>query len=132
MSSGFEFASHGATFGGNPLACAIANKAFDLIIESFGDVEAKSNLFITELHHINNELQIYKEIRGKGLIIGAELNDKYYGMASKIIELGFKHGVSLLNAGVNVSRFLPSLIILDEDIKEGMKRLYNALKEFKS
>ncbi len=131
LSSGFEFASHGATFGGNPLASAVASKAFDLIINAVDGVNGKSDLFMTELNKINNELHIYKEIRGKGLIIGAELSDKYQNKASQIIEFGFKNGVSLLNAGANVSRFLPSLIIPDEDIKEGMQRLYNALQEFK-
>ncbi len=133
FANGFDFASHGATFGGNPLACAVANKAFDLINtnEIFSGVKDRAEVFMAKLTQINNKLNIYKEIRGKGLLIGAELNDQYKGKASQLIGIGFKHGVAVLNAGADVSRFLPALIIPFEDIEEGMKRLAAALEDFK-
>ncbi|MFN8770923.1 MAG: acetylornithine/succinyldiaminopimelate transaminase [Neisseriaceae bacterium] len=132
FASGFEFGSHGATFGGNPISCAVANKTFDLINDQtlLGGVEERHNLFVKELAKINNELNIYCDIRGKGLLIGAELHDKYKGHAYKLVHLSIKHGVSVLNASPNVTRFLPALNIPLEDIKLGLQRFKNALIEF--
>ncbi|MCE2706655.1 MAG: acetylornithine/succinyldiaminopimelate transaminase [Proteobacteria bacterium] len=133
FTSGFEFASHGATFGGNPLSCAVANKTFDIINNKdfLNAVSAKHKLLVDELYKINQKLDLYCDIRGKGLIVGAELHDKYKGNAYKLVHIAIKHRVSVLNASPNVTRFLPALNIPEADIKEGMKRLANALVEFK-
>ncbi len=127
--SGFDVGSHGTTFGGNPLACAVATKAFSIINtpEVLNGVKQKAQLFRQHLEEINNKLEIYKEIRGKGLLIGMELNDKYAGRAKEIMQAGFNNGVATLIASPNVTRFTPSLIIPEDDIQLGCQRFLNGL-----
>jgi predicted acetylornithine/succinylornithine family transaminase len=134
FSSGFTLGSHGSTFGGNPLACSIASTAFDIInqTEILDGVLMRNKVFMQILTKINDKLDIYKEIRGEGLLIGAQLHDKYANMAKKIMKLGFKHGVATLMASTHVTRFTPSLIIPLEDIDLGMERFDKALIEFKT
>jgi len=129
---GFEFGSHGATFGGNPLSCAVANKTFDLINnpELLAGVKHRHELFVTTLAKINQELQVYREIRGRGLLIGAELNERYTGKAYQLVHLAIKHGVAVLNASPNVTRFVPALNIPYEDLQLGLANFSNALAEF--
>lgn len=130
----FQMGTHGATFGGNPLAAAVACKSFEIINtpEFLANVKKQSEVFFAELHKINQEVDIYCDLRGKGLLIGAELKDEYKGRAFEIVHLAAKHGVSVLMASPNVTRFLPSLIIPLADIKEGMQRLKKALFAFKT
>ncbi|MFN7094709.1 MAG: acetylornithine/succinylornithine family transaminase, partial [Burkholderiales bacterium] len=134
FSSGFTIGSHGSTFGGNPLVCAVANVALDIINtpETLCGVNERNQLFTEKLTAINGELEIYQAIRGQGLLIGAELQQSYQGRAREIMQLGFKYGVATLNASPNVTRFTPSLIIPSEDICLGLDRFAQALREFKS
>lgn len=127
--SGFDVGSHGTTFGGNPLACAVATKAFSIINtpEVLNGVKQKAQLFRQHLEEINEKLGIYQEIRGKGLLIGMELKDKYAGQAKEIMQAGFNNGVATLIASPNVTRFTPSLIIPEEDINIGCERFLNGL-----
>ena len=130
--SGFDVGSHGTTFGGNPLACAVATKAFSIINtpEVLNGVKQKAQLFRQYIEEINNKLGVYKEIRGKGLLIGMELNDKYAGRAKEIMQAGFNNGVATLIASPNVTRFTPSLIIPEEDILLGYQRFLRGLNDF--
>ncbi len=132
--SGFEFGSHGATFGGNPLSCAAANCVFDIINnqEFLNNVQYLHELFIKQLTLMNDELQIYCDIRGKGLLLGMELRPEYHGLANKLIHIAIKHGVSILSASINVTRLLPALNIDENIILEGIKRLRSAIIEFKN
>lgn len=127
--SGFDVGSHGTTFGGNPLACAVATKAFSIINtpEVLNGVEQKAQLFRQYIEEINNQFGVYKEIRGKGLLIGMELNDKYAGRAKEIMQACFNNGVATLIASPNVTRFTPSLIIPGDDIQLGCQRFLNGL-----
>ncbi len=130
--SGFTFGSHGATFGGNPLSCAVANKMFDIVNNNdfLNGVNKRHSFFVAKLQEINKKLNVYCDIRGKGLLIGAELHDKYKGNAYNLVNIAIKHGVSVLNASPNVTRFLPALNIPLDDISQGMARFSNALDEF--
>ncbi|HLX54081.1 MAG TPA: acetylornithine/succinyldiaminopimelate transaminase [Aquella sp.] len=132
FSTGFEIGSHGSTFGGNPLATSVANAAFDMINtpEILDGVIKRRQIFIKKLTKLNQEVNVYKEIRGEGLLLGLELHDKYNGLARELIKIGLKHGVLILNASPNVTRLAPSLIIPIEDIDEGIDRFTNTLLEF--
>lgn len=123
--------THGTTYGGNPLACAVANVAFDIINTPtvLEGVEKRHNLMVNFLNEINQKYSIFGEIRGKGLLIGTELKAPYQGKAKDILQLAADNGLMLLSAGGDVLRFTPSLIISEEEIAQGMERLEQAINQ---
>ncbi|AJZ91479.1 acetylornithine aminotransferase [Klebsiella michiganensis] len=129
IASAFHVGSHGSTYGGNPLACAVAGAAFDIINtpEVLKGVAAKRQIFVEQLQKINAQFDLFSDIRGMGLLIGAELNEKYKGRAREFLYAGAAEGVMVLNAGPDVMRFAPSLIVEDADILAGMQRFANAV-----
>ncbi len=67
-------------------------------------------------------------MRGKGLLIGAELNDAFKGRAKDFVTAAGQHGVIMLMAGPDVLRFAPSLIVPLDDMSEGFARLAKAIE----
>ena len=120
---------HGTTYGGNPLACAVANAAFDLINTPavLDGVSAKRELFVKHLQRLDAEFDLFSDIRGMGLLIGAELKPQHKGRARDFLYAAADAGVMVLNAGPDVMRFVPSLIIDEQDITEGMARFAQAV-----
>lgn len=134
FSAGFTQGTHGSTFGGNPLACAVAYKAVNLILAPghLSGVLTRAQLFKQLLEKLNDELEVFSEIRMLGLLIGAELKPQYLGLARKIMHQGYKEGVALLMASDNVVRIAPAHIIPEADIYQGMAGLYKTLLHIKS
>ncbi|QGN40056.1 bifunctional acetylornithine/succinyldiaminopimelate transaminase [Klebsiella oxytoca] len=130
IASAFHAGSHGSTYGGNPLACAIGGVAFDLINtpEVLDGVTAKRELFVQHLQQIDARFDLFSDIRGMGLLIGAELKPQYHGRARDFLYAAAEAGVMVLNAGPDVMRFVPSLVIDDSDIAEGMARFARAVE----
>ena len=90
-------------------------------------VKAKAQLYIDGLNAINAKYNVFKEIRGKGLLIGAVLNDSYQGKAKDFLVAAMSEGVMTLVAGASIVRFAPSLVIPEEDIIEGLARFEKAV-----
>ncbi|MCB5160946.1 aspartate aminotransferase family protein [Marinomonas algarum] len=121
--------THGSTYGGNPMACAVAEAVLDIVDtpEVLGGVQHRHDLFVAGLTAINDKYHVFKDIRGMGLLMGAEVVDQLAGKAGEIIKAGAEEGVFVLVAGPNVLRLAPSLIITDEDIADGLARLEKAI-----
>ncbi len=122
---------HGTTYGGNPLACAVAEAALDIINteEVLSGVETRREQFVTALKALDAKQDLFSEIRGKGLLIGAALKPRHAGKARDILNAAAAEGVMILNAGTDVIRFAPSLVIESADIEEGMKRFAVAVQK---
>ncbi|MBE0380509.1 aspartate aminotransferase family protein [Pseudoalteromonas prydzensis] len=123
--------THGSTYGGNPLACAVAEAAFDTVntADVLAGVKQREQLIRDGLNAINAQYDVFSEVRGKGLLLGAVLNSKFEGRARDFLVASTKHGLMSLVAGTNVVRFTPSLVIPIEDIKEGLARFEKAVAD---
>ncbi|GEK72954.1 MULTISPECIES: aspartate aminotransferase family protein [Halomonas] len=121
--------THGSTYGGNALASAVALAAVEHIDtpEVLEGVKRRHDLFREHLETINRKHGVFKDIRGMGLLIGAEMTDAYEGRAKDILPLAIDEGLMALVAGPNVLRMAPSLVIPEADIAEGMARLERAI-----
>ena len=121
---------HGSTYGGNALASAVALAAVEFIDtpEVLQGVKHRHDLFREHLETINRKHGVFKEIRGMGMLMGAQMSDAFEGRAKDILPLAIEEGVMALIAGPNVLRMAPSLVIPEEDIAEGMARLERAIE----
>jgi acetylornithine/N-succinyldiaminopimelate aminotransferase len=127
-----QFGAHGTTFGGNPMAAAVARVALRKLSspELLANVQRQSARLQAALTAIGTELGVFSEIRGRGLMLGAVLAQAHLGKAGEILDLAAAHGLLVLQAGPDVLRFVPPLNIGDEDLAEGLSRLRSALQAF--
>ncbi len=120
----FEPGSHGSTFGGNPLACAVSIAALDVLVDE--DLADRSlelgNYFKAELQKLNNP--IIKEVRGKGLFIGMELTESARPYCEELKD----KGLLCKETHDNVIRFAPPLIIEKEDLDWALKQINDVMK----
>ena len=127
----FQPGSHGSTFGGNPIAAAVARVVLRRMrsAELLANVERQGGRLRKRLVALHNRLGIIAEVRGRGLMLGAVLRDEWAGRAGELVETCRRHGVLVLQAGSDVLRFLPPLNITDEELDDGMDRLEAALAD---
>ncbi|MFT4675976.1 MAG: succinylornithine transaminase family protein [Reinekea sp.] len=123
------FGTHGSTYGGNPLACAVSLAVLNELTKPgvMDNVTHKAERFRAGLAAINAQFGIFQEVRGMGLLIGIELTPQWHGRAKDIVGAALDEGLMMLVAGPNVLRFAPSLIIPDADIDKGLARLTAAI-----
>jgi len=127
-----QYGTHGTTFGGNPMAAAVARTALRKLRspELLANVVAQAQALRDGLAAIDAELHLFDEVRGRGLMIGAALTAAHRGKAGAILDHAAAHGLLLLQAGPDVLRFVPPLTIDGEELAEGLKRLHAALRAF--
>jgi len=115
VASAFEPGDHGSTFGGNPLACAAALAAMEIILSEnlVENSEKMGNYLVEKLTELSSKHNSIQEIRGKGLMVGIQLaGENAVEIKNKCFEKGYLVG----SVGKNVIRILPPLIVTKEDI----------------
>ena len=124
--------AHGTTFGGNPLAAAVARVALRKLAspQIAANVSRQSHALREGLMAIGDETGVFAQVRGRGLMLGAVLGSEYAGRAGEILDHAAVHGLLLLQAGPDVLRLVPALNITDADVAEGLTRLRKALAAF--
>ena len=123
------FGQHGTTFGGNPLAAAVACAALRELSSPalLANVDRQAVALRNGLASLDREFGLFAEVRGRGLMLGAQLRPSHAGRAGDILARCIGHGLLLLQAGPDVLRFVPALNIGDDDVAEGLSRLRAAL-----
>ena len=119
---GMTAGTHGSTYGGNPLGCAIGATVMRIISEPefLADISRKAALFRQGLEAlVASHPQIFAAVRGTGLILGLECKVAN----ADVVKAGYAQGLLTVAASDNVLRMLPALNIPDEDIAEALKRL---------
>ncbi|MEO3988934.1 succinylornithine/acetylornithine transaminase [Pseudocitrobacter cyperus] len=124
--------THGTTYGGNPLASAVAGAVFSIINtpQVLNGVKQRQQWFSERLLSINARYGLFSEIRGLGLLMGCELKEAYAGKAKQISQLAAEEGLMVLIAGANVVRFAPALIIGEDEVTLGLDRFERACERF--
>ena len=127
IASSMNVGSHGSTFGGNPMACAVANKVIEIVSNPIflQEVKKKESLLVDKLKDVSKDHQAFKEIRSSGLWIGCELNNN--GEVNQLLDKCYESGLIAVSAGPSTLRFAPALNISEDEISEGIKRLEEAL-----
>jgi ornithine--oxo-acid transaminase len=119
----FNPGSHGSTFGGNPMACAVSVASMNVLVEEkLAERSLKlGEYFMGKLKEINNP--VIKEVRGRGLFIGVELNEP----ARKYCEELKEQGLLCKETHDTVIRFAPPLVISEEELDWAIERINKVL-----
>jgi acetylornithine/N-succinyldiaminopimelate aminotransferase len=118
LGSSFTAGSHGSTFGGNYIAMTAAKEVLQFIKEQsfFKEVQEKGDYVLKKLQEELRHVECVQNIRGKGLMIGIECKHE----VANVIEQLEKAGLLVLQAGPNVIRLLPPLIVTNEELEQAI------------
>jgi acetylornithine/N-succinyldiaminopimelate aminotransferase len=132
VAEAMQFGAHGTTFGGNPLAAAVARVALRKLAsaEIAANIERQGQALRAGLADIDRESGLFAEVRGRGLMLGAVLATEHAGRAGEILDHAANAGLLLLQAGPDVLRLVPPLNIGDEETADGLARLRTALETY--
>lgn len=120
--------THGSTYGGNPLACAVGHKVLEIVTAPgfLLEVERKGRLLQALLGDIiATHPAVFEDVRGVGLMLGI----KCKATNTEVVKAGYEQQLLVVPAGDNVIRILPPLTISDEEIREGVARLDRAARQ---
>jgi acetylornithine/LysW-gamma-L-lysine aminotransferase len=125
--SAFKIGEHSSTFSGSPLVCAAGYAAIDVLVKEklVGKAANLGEYFKDRLEELQVKYKIVKEVRGLGLMLGMELRYDVHNIILKSMD----RGVLMLNAGRNVLRFLPPLVIEKEQIDKTISVLDEVIGE---
>lgn len=125
----FTPGSHGSTFGGNPLACAIADASLDVLVEErlAGRATEMGEYFMKQLRAVRSKK--IKEVRGKGLLIGVECHLEPGETVRPICERLMEKGVLAKDTHEKTIRFAPPLVITKDEIDWAMERIRSVFAE---
>ncbi|MBQ3679120.1 MAG: acetylornithine/succinyldiaminopimelate transaminase [Succinivibrio sp.] len=131
FASHFVPGTHGSTFGGNPLACAVGAYVIDKVSDKafLRKVNRTHDYIVEKISKLNEKYHVFKEVRGKGLLLGLVLDGKYAGKSSDLQKLCFKHKLLTLTAHSDVLRLAPALNIRTKVVDEALELLEKAVKD---
>jgi acetylornithine/N-succinyldiaminopimelate aminotransferase len=121
IAKAFVPGNHASTFGGNPLAMAAANATVKTMLqqEILEHCRKMGDYFLLKLKKMQQKYEMIKEVRGKGLMLAAQLNIE----CGEIVNECLKRGLLLISAGSKTLRFVPPLIITTQDIDQAVQVL---------
>lgn len=128
---GMTLGTHGTTYGGNPLAMAVANVALEMALEPdfLPHVEQIANYMQQQMGRLlADHPSVFAEVRGQGLLLGLKLKVPN----TEFVNAARRTGLLVVGAGDNVIRLLPPLIITEEHVREAMEKLSAAAKTFET
>jgi len=130
VASSLKVGTHGSTYGGNPLGCAVAEALLDELLSGdlLGGVKARGDHLRAGIAELNAKYQVFKEVRGEGLLIGCEVSESWAGQAKAFMTAASEEGLMLLIAGPNVVRMAPALNITEDELDAGLARLDKAIQ----
>ena len=128
--------AHASTFGGNPISCAASLATLDLLEGGFVHMAAESGAYLkARLREMADHYPQIGDVRGKGLMVGAELvkdrvsKEPDADLRNLVVDVCYKHGLLMLGCGANSLRFIPALNIPRELLDEGLDLFDRALAE---
>ena len=128
IASSLSTGTHGSTFGGNPMACAVSNKIIEIVSDPgfLIEVQKKEELMMNLLSEINSETKTFSDLRSSGLWICCDIKDLD---AFELLDRCYENGLILVTAGNKALRFAPALNISEDDINEGLGNLTKAINQ---
>jgi 4-aminobutyrate aminotransferase len=128
--------AHGNTYGGNPLCCAAALATLDLVEGQYmANAAAVGGYFMDRLRELQKKFDCMGDVRGKGLMLGAELIidpqslEPAPALCQRVLTRAFHNGLILLSCGVSTLRFIPPLLVSRDNVDEAMAMLEVSMKE---
>ncbi|MCR5535990.1 MAG: acetylornithine/succinyldiaminopimelate transaminase [Succinivibrio sp.] len=128
----FTAGTHGSTFGGNPVCCAIGSYIVDKVSDPdfLAKVRAKGAYLAEQLQKLGRQYQCFVQVRGEGLLLGAVLSKKYAGQSGRLQQCCCRQGLLTLVAGSDVLRLAPPLNIKRKELDRALVLLEQALIDF--
>ncbi len=128
--SGMTIGVHGTTYGGNPMAMAVANSVLSVLLEKnfFANMQKVANELKSMLEDVKkNSGDLIEEVRGVGFMLGIKINSRVEN--AKLVEKFIENGLLTVPAADNVIRIIPPLIITSKNVKEAREKIEKSLKE---